>query len=200
MQDNKRDNISKHQQNESKTYLGQDRFGNLQIRNVRKNAWGTTKQAAFLDHLAATCNVKMSARAVGSFSAVAYKTRRRDPSFAAAWDAALDTGYAALETMLIARAHDTLQRTVRLPIGETAGVPGPNDMTTEMAMKLLSAHRGTMNGKKNSSGGKFLMSSEDETNAAILKRLLVYKKRIDKELEHAGNTTPGSAGLDVSAD
>lgn len=59
------------------------------------------RRAEFLDHLAATCNVRAAAAAAGVDPIVAHRRRRSDPTFAAAWDGAIEAGYQMLETWLI---------------------------------------------------------------------------------------------------
>jgi len=70
----------------------------------RRVKFGKARREAFLEHLAATCNVTASAAAVGiSFSAI-YRCRMRDPEFREAWVQALEQGYARLEAALLLRA------------------------------------------------------------------------------------------------
>ncbi len=66
--------------------------------------WTAKKKAAFLDHLAATCNVKESAAAIGVDPGSVYALRRHDAAFLADWHDALEAGYAMLETQLIGHA------------------------------------------------------------------------------------------------
>ncbi|OYY70025.1 MAG: hypothetical protein B7Y47_11065 [Sphingomonas sp. 28-63-12] len=54
--------------------------------------WTAKKKAAFLDHLAATCNVKESAAVIGVDPGSVYALRRHDLAFSAAWLDALEAG------------------------------------------------------------------------------------------------------------
>jgi hypothetical protein len=65
---------------------------------------GKEKQRRFLEHLAATCNVKASARAAGASVYPFYGLRQRDAAFAAAWKEALAAAYDRLEEALVAKA------------------------------------------------------------------------------------------------
>lgn len=76
----------------------------VQVRKGRGDGWTEAKRRVFLDHLAATCNVRASAAAAGMGEHSAYALRRRDAGFAEQWQAAVATGYAAIEAMLMARA------------------------------------------------------------------------------------------------
>jgi hypothetical protein len=77
--------------------------GRVQMRKPYMGKFSVKRRAAFLDHLAATCNVKVAAENSGVTPSAAYQWRRRDAVFAEQWQAALETGYACLETMLLAR-------------------------------------------------------------------------------------------------
>ncbi len=78
--------------------------GRLQVRNAAKGGWTPAKRAAFLEHLAATCNVAASARAVGMAPRGAHALKARDAVFAADWAAAIEAAYATLEARLLAYA------------------------------------------------------------------------------------------------
>ena len=56
----------------------------------------------FLEHLIETSNISASARHAGTIPSRAYRTRKHDPLFAAAWDAALIEGYKNLEMDVLA--------------------------------------------------------------------------------------------------
>ena len=57
-----------------------------------RNGWTSAKRGAFLDELAASCNVTRAAAAAGMGRDAAYGLRRRDPVFAEAWAAAIEQG------------------------------------------------------------------------------------------------------------
>jgi hypothetical protein len=66
--------------------------------------WTLDKQAEFLGHLAASCNVKASAQAVGMSEQGVHRLRLRSPEFRTAWEAAIEEGYVRLELFLLERA------------------------------------------------------------------------------------------------
>lgn len=76
----------------------------LHQRRKRHNLFGKARRQAFLEHLAATCNVQASAAVAGVAVSTVYANRMRDAEFRADWDAAIAQGYARLEAALIARA------------------------------------------------------------------------------------------------
>lgn len=154
-------------------YIRAGKNGKLQISAVRKDGWTMRRRSAFLDHLAATCNVRASEAAAGICQGGAYPLYRRDQDFAAAWDEALAIGYIRLETMLIERAA----RKIEIPEGVTP-VPDISDADTELALTLLRLHRNRVKEGKGRGGGKTPQASEAETNAAIIKKLRALNRRL----------------------
>ena len=78
--------------------------GRLQVRKAAKGGWTPAKRAAFLEHLAATCNIAASARAVGMAPRGAHALKKRDAAFAADWAGAIEAAYETLEARLLAYA------------------------------------------------------------------------------------------------
>jgi hypothetical protein len=148
--------------------------GELYAGTLRHNAWSMKSRAAFLDHLAATCNVTEAARSVGVFPATPHRVRRRDPEFAEQWRVALETGYMTVETMLVERA----MRVLALPIGETQA-PDAHEMSVEQAIRLIDHHKRGVSGGKRGAGAPPKRATEEETYKAIVKKMQVLRKRID---------------------
>ncbi len=149
--------------------------GRVQMRKPYMGKFSVKRRAAFLDHLAATCNVKVAAENSGITPSAAYQWRRRDAVFAEQWQAALETGYSCLETMLLARARGMTE----LPMGEIPA-PDPSNMDADLALRLLGHHRRGVSGGKRSGGKMLSRATEDETNAAILKQLRALRLRMEK--------------------
>lgn len=157
--------------------------GKPQVRPVRKDGWTATKRGAFLDHIAATCNVTAAARLVGMGPSSAHKLRRVDPEFSDQWRVALDAGFDRLQAMLIERAMGPLT----VQIGDMP-MPDVSTMDTELAMRLVEHHRRTIAGAPKRRGGPApSRATEEETNAALLKRLKILHKRNQKEAADAEN-------------
>jgi len=78
--------------------------GRLQVRKAARGGWTPTKRAAFLEHLATTCNIAASARAVGMAPRGAHALKKRDAVFAADWARAIEAAYETLEVRLLAYA------------------------------------------------------------------------------------------------
>ncbi|KQU53085.1 hypothetical protein ASG67_09590 [Sphingomonas sp. Leaf339] len=71
---------------------------------VGERTLNAVRRQRFLEVLAATANVARAARETGVEARACYRLRQRDAGFAAAWEAALDEGYARLEALLLAAA------------------------------------------------------------------------------------------------
>lgn len=83
--------------------IGSNR-GRVLQRARKGKAVSLRKRQHFLEHLAATCNVRASARTAGINLSWTYQLRKREPAFAAAWKDAMADGYARLEEGLLAHA------------------------------------------------------------------------------------------------
>jgi len=90
--------------------------GRLQVRKAAKGGWTPAKRAAFLEHLATTCNIAASARAVGMAPRGAHALKKRDAAFAADWAGAIEAAYETLEVRLLAYALGDAE-------GEAEGAP-----------------------------------------------------------------------------
>jgi hypothetical protein len=112
----------------------------LQLVETKGHRWTQEAEALFLDHLAASCNVRYAAKQVGFSTVAIYNRKRSDPGFTQRWDAALAQGYARLEMMLVQSATD--RDADKVPDPE---VPFP-DMTVREAITILQLHRASVTG------------------------------------------------------
>ena len=120
--------------------------GTVQRRVVRKDGWSEAMQARFLEVLRATANVSEASRACGMKFNGAYRLRARDPGFAAAWQEALEQGYAELEMMLIRQSLFGTERTELVREGGARHGPVKATKTVHsfplgVAVRLHLAHR-----------------------------------------------------------
>ena len=74
------------------------------VRQARRDGWTVPRRQVFLETLAATCNVTLSARIAGPSSRSARQLRERDAEFSALWDKALERGKERLREDLLAHA------------------------------------------------------------------------------------------------
>jgi hypothetical protein len=107
--------------------------GRLRVMAAGTRWWSARHDAVFLGHLRATGNVALSARLTGFTKKTAYNRRERLPSFARAWEAALDDSEPRLEARVTAEA-------LKGTWGTEEGVyePGePESFDFDQALRLL---------------------------------------------------------------
>ncbi|MDR6834271.1 MULTISPECIES: hypothetical protein [unclassified Sphingopyxis] len=134
----------------------------------------------FLATLADSCNVRRAAAVAGFAYSAAYQRRRRDPDFADAWQAALDSGYARLEMALVERAILTIE-TVRDGDSDADAmvVPVVGAMTVAQAIDLMGKHRASIEGgrAKRVRPNSRKRPTADETDAEILRRIDIIARQ-----------------------
>ena len=82
-----------------------------------QSRWSKRSEEAFLVELTATGSVRVAAKAAGFSTAALYKRRLKDRHFLAAWDAALETGKARVQSYLVEAATRTFDPD-ELPIAD----------------------------------------------------------------------------------
>lgn len=84
--------------------------------------WGKRAEESFLLALTVNGNVSRAAKSAGFSTQAVYKRRLKDQRFAAAWDAALETGKARVQSYLVEAATRTFEPD-ELPVAEDHEVP-----------------------------------------------------------------------------
>ncbi len=137
--------------------------------------WTKERRERFLDHVAATCNVREATEIVGLSQCGLYALRRRDPVFAEQWRMALLTGYDRLEAELLRKAISALDG---VAIGDPDKViAGP--VTIEQAIKILDRHQHVLKSGSAVRESRH-QATQAETDAELIKRLDAMKKRHEK--------------------
>lgn len=113
-------------------------------RKKRKQVrWSARREALFLGELEQTANVAASARASGMSESSIRRRRAKDDAFRERWLAALREGFSRLETMLLERALNGIEKPVWHG-GKQVGTA--REYSDRLALALLSHHRGTVTG------------------------------------------------------
>jgi hypothetical protein len=136
----------------------------------------------FLEALAESCHVRGAAAVAGFAPSAAYALRRRDPSFAEAWQAALESGYARLEMALVQRAIQTID--VAHDDNPDA-IPVVGAMTVAQAIDLMNKHRASIEGgraKRIRLNARNRPTAE-ETDTEILRRIAIMEQQREREAE-----------------
>ena len=143
-----------------------------QIVRSKGKRWTDAAEAKFLDVLAATNNVTLSAAETGFSKEAIYRRRGNDAAFAARWQAALDQGYARLEMLVVQVAADTLEG--RAPDPDCPIPP----MTVREAITLLQLHRASVKGDGTTrrAGWQGRPRSLDEIKDTIIRKLSVMDR------------------------
>ncbi|MCW3848900.1 hypothetical protein OF829_16810 [Sphingomonas sp. LB-2] len=140
----------------------------VQVQTERKDAFSAEKKQRFLDHLAGCCNVNRAAEAAGVANTTVFRHRRSDPAFGQAFAEALETGYDALEAMMLERAAKG-GRYEPGPDAETA--PGPETVDIALGQFLLGLRQRELGRRTGNSAPKLQRASERELTEAILRGL-----------------------------
>ncbi|MDB5679128.1 hypothetical protein [Sphingomonas bacterium] len=147
-----------------------------QVVAVTAHRWTDEAEAAFLDTLAASCNVTLSAATAGFSTEAIYRRRRTDPVFAERWQAALEQGYARIEMAVVARAGDAMEGFAPDP---DSPIPA---MTVQDAIAILKLHGPAVRGEGRAPGWRARPRSLDEVRDSILTKL----EAIDAARREAG--------------
>ncbi len=128
--------------------------------------WSDEAEEAFFDALAASCNVRWSAAAVGFTTYTVYRQRRMRPDFARKWQAALEQGYLRLEMALLTGAVAAVES------GEVDPDHPIPPMSVEQAQNVLRAHRNEVRGAgRRGPGALGRRPTLDEVRASIEKKV-----------------------------
>jgi hypothetical protein len=146
--------------------------GGARMARVLATGWTKARRTRFLDHLAATGHVGMSAKAAGMDVSGAYALRRRDAAFAGLWEAALEIGFARLEAELLSKALGDGINAIE-PDGTRCDV-GPID--AELALRLIGVRRAEKV-RKGPRGPRYKVVPIEDVVRGLLKSLAVVEKR-----------------------
>ena len=149
-----------------------------QLKKRAKRDWSKAKAERFLSVLTDTCNVSEACRRSRVPMTVAYRRRKMDAAFRAAWIEAIGIAYSRLEMMLLDRAFNGVEKVIRRRDGSEERM---TEYPNQIALALLKMHRETAV-EADSEPPK---EDVDEVRARIVRKLQRMKKR-DEEDEEAG--------------
>jgi hypothetical protein len=145
--------------------------GKTQIMRTGGHRWSAAAEAVFLEHLAATANVRASADAVGFSTVAIYKRRMAEAGFAGRWQRALEQGVARIEMALVHSAAASLEGT---PIAGDHPIPA---MSVVDAMNVVRLHRAAVHGGKPQLYGRRMeLPDIEEVRAEILRKVAVLER------------------------
>ena len=109
-----------------------------QLKKKAKRDWSKAKAARFLGVLADTCNVSEALRRSGVPMTVAYRRRKMDAGFRAAWAEAIAIAYSRLELMLLERAFNGTEKVITRKDGSEERM---REYSNQLGLTLLKMHR-----------------------------------------------------------
>lgn len=143
--------------------------GGAQLRESR-DGWTRARRAQFLEVLAETVNVTAAVRAVGLSAQGAYRLRKRDAAFGAAWDQTIADAYGRVEMLLLERA--LLGKASGAAVA--AGSEALEKLSERALLALLNQHRQTVRDVRvatERSPGRHLADEEQSARERLVEAL-----------------------------
>jgi len=148
--------------------------GKPQMQPTSARSWTKEKEQLFLTVLGETCNVTRACEAVGMSTNGAYKRRRKNAAFRAAWAETISNAYQRLELVLLDRAFNGTEKVMlRHDVTEDRMREYPNGV----GLSLLKMHR-------KSAVESVPQAPEDDAEALrerVIRKLLRLKARQEQE-------------------
>jgi hypothetical protein len=145
--------------------------------------WGKRAEERFLLELTVSGSVRLAAKAAGFSTTAVYKRRLQDRRFAAAWEAAVETGKARVQAYLVEAATRTFDPD-ELPIADESEMPKVSVGEAINIAKLRSAAPAQAAEEPDGYDEDYLK----EVRERILEKLQRLKERDERELGEAGWT------------
>lgn len=111
-----------------------------QLQKPKRHRWTRAKQREFLSVLAETCNVTRACEQSGISVTHAYRKRKSDAAFRAAWREAIGVAYQRLELVLLDRAFNGTEKLVTRRDGSEERML---EYSNQLGLTLLKMHRDT---------------------------------------------------------
>jgi phage terminase small subunit len=145
-----------------------------QLRKGSERNWSDAKEREFLSVLAATCNVTQAATEAGVSVSHAYRRRKGNAAFRAAWLEAIGAAYQRLELVLLERAFNGTEKVIRRKDGSEERML---EYSNQLGLALLKMHRDTAA----EASTEIPAADVDEIRERILKKLQRLRKRNEQE-------------------
>jgi hypothetical protein len=149
-----------------------------QMRKAGPRDWTKAKESKFLSVLAETCNVTRAAEEAGVFTSSAYKRRKENAAFRAAWLEAISVAYQRLELVLLDRAFNGTEKVVKRRDGSEERML---EYSNQLGLTLLKMHRDTAV----EAATEFQPDQIEELRERLFKKFCRLKKRFNAD-EAAG--------------
>ena len=164
-----------------------------QMRKASARSWNRRKADHFLFVVAETCNVSEACRRSGLPMTVAYRRRKSDAAFRAAWVEAIAIAYQRLEAVLLDRFFIGTEKVV---IRKDGSEERMREYPNQLGLQLLKMHRETAIEAESD------IPEEDaeEIRDRLVRKLQRLKKRDDEKEARAsqlrGSDAPRAGGAE----
>lgn len=143
---------------------------------------------AFLDHLAETSNVSVSAKRAGVSRSAVYRLRATCPAFSQGWQMAIATGYDELEFRMLKTARFGTIKPVKRPDGS---IGRATEFDDAQGLKLLMAYKQSVEkGRSEPPADPLAAKGARDQLAATLEQI---RRRLDGR-ENADKNEDGTHG------
>lgn len=149
-----------------------------------QSRWTRRAEETFLTELTVSGSVRLAARAAGFSTTALYQRRLKDRHFAAAWEAAVETGKARVQSYLVEAATRTFDPE-ELPIGDDREIP---KVSIGEAVNIAKLGPSTGSGRAGKGWDEEEVDEDylKEVRERILEKLERLKERDQRELGEAG--------------
>jgi hypothetical protein len=144
--------------------------GKPQMQPPSGRSWTKEKERQFLEVLSETCNVTRACEAVGMSTNGAYKRRRKNAAFRAAWVETISAAYQRLELVLLDRTFNGTEKVIERHDGTEDRM---REYPNGLGLSLLKMHRSTIERTDEVRGEEDI----EELRERLIKKLLRLKKR-----------------------
>jgi hypothetical protein len=144
--------------------------GKPQMQPTSGRSWTKEKERQFLEVLSETCNVTRACEAVGMSTNGAYKRRRKNAAFRAAWVETISAAYQRLELVLLDRTFNGTEKVIERHDGTEDRM---REYPNGLGLSLLKMHRSTIERTDEVRGEEDI----EELRERLIKKLLRLKKR-----------------------
>ncbi len=145
-----------------------------QLQKPSRHSWTKAKQREFLSVLAETCNVTRACEQAGISVTHAYRKRKSDAAFRAAWREAIGVAYQRLELVLLDRAFNGTEKVVKRRDGSEERML---EYSNQLGLTLLKMHRDTAA----DANTELPPEDVDEIRERVLAKLKRLKQRHQEE-------------------
>jgi hypothetical protein len=145
-----------------------------QLQRESRRSWTREKEVRFLMILGRTCNVTRACAAVGMSAPGAYKRRRKNAKFRAAWLETLERAYDRLELALIDRSLNGTEKVIRRHDGSEDRM---REFPNRIGLSLLKMHRDTVAETRTAAP----VEDGEDVHEQLIRKLLRLKERRERE-------------------